>query len=108
MFLDYFFSKFYNTRVKCNLENQPEENYPLESKIDFKKTKGRNEFSKYVSQSRSTLTKRKWKSSNGNLTEIISLKILNPELIHFDEMTTNQPLVSLRKLNKFHMKVITL
>ena len=108
MFLDYFFSKFYNTRVKCNLENQPEENYPLESKIDFKKTKGRNEFSKYVSQSRSTLTKRKWKSSNGNLTEIISLKILNPELIHFDEMTTNQLLVSLRKLNKFHMKVITL
>ena len=42
------------------------------------------------------------------LREIISLKILNPELIHFDEMTTNQPLVSLRKLNKFHMKVITL
>lgn len=37
MFLDYFFSKFYNTRLKCHLENVPEENYPLESKIDFKK-----------------------------------------------------------------------
>ena len=33
----FFFSKFYNTRFKCNLENLPEKNYPLESKIDFKK-----------------------------------------------------------------------
>lgn len=35
--LRFFFLKFCNTRFKCNLENLLEENYPLESKIDFKK-----------------------------------------------------------------------
>ena len=40
-FLDFFFSKFCNTRFKCNLENLLEENYPLESKIDFKKNERR-------------------------------------------------------------------